>query len=56
MYSAGIGIFIGFSYWIVHAFSMSLGKSEILPAFLAAWAANILFGAAAAFLFYKIDT
>ena len=56
MYSSGIGIFIGFSYWIVHAFSMSLGKSEILPAFLAAWAANILFGAAAAFLFYKIDT
>ena len=56
MQSAGIGIFIGFSYWIVHAFSMSLGKSEILPAFIAAWAANILFSAAAAFLFYKVKT
>jgi lipopolysaccharide export system permease protein len=56
MQSLGIGIFIGFSYWIVHAFSMSLGKSEILPAYLAAWAANILFCAAGAFLFSKINT
>ena len=45
MQSIGIGIFIGFSYWIVHAFSMSLGRSEILPVFLAAWGANILFAA-----------
>ena len=30
MQSVGIGIFIGFSYWIVHAFSMSLGLSGIL--------------------------
>lgn len=56
MQSAGIGIFIGFSYWIVHAFSMSLGRSEVLPVFLAAWGANILFGAAAAVLFYKVHT
>ncbi len=56
MQSIGIGIFIGFSYWIVHAFCMSLGKSEILPALLAAWAANILFCAMGAFLFSKIDT
>jgi len=56
MQSIGIGIFIGFSYWIVHAFCMSLGKSEMLPVVLAAWAANILFGAAAAFLLYKVNT
>ena len=56
MQSIGIGIFIGFSYWIVHALCMSLGKSEMLPAFLAAWAANILFGAAAALLLYKVNT
>ncbi len=37
MESAGIGIFIGFSYWIVHAFSMSLGRSGMLPVFLSAW-------------------
>jgi len=56
MQSAGIAIVVGFSYWIVHAFSMSLGKSEVIPVFLAAWGANILFGAAAAVLFYKVHT
>ncbi len=56
MQSIGIGIFIGFSYWIAHAFFMSLGKSEVLPALLAAWSANILFSVAAVYLFYKVDT
>ncbi|HOX15780.1 MAG TPA: LPS export ABC transporter permease LptG [Smithellaceae bacterium] len=56
MQSVGIGIFIGFSYWIVHAFSMSLGKSGMLPAFLAAWASNLLFGGIAAYLFYRLRT
>jgi lipopolysaccharide export system permease protein len=56
MQSVGLGIFIGFSYWIVHAFSMSLGKSEIIPAFLSAWGANILFAAVAAALFYRVHT
>jgi lipopolysaccharide export system permease protein len=56
MQSAGIGIFIGFSYWIVHAFSMSLGRSGMLPVFLSAWAANILFSAAATVLFYRVRT
>jgi lipopolysaccharide export system permease protein len=56
MQSIGVGVFIGFSYWIVHAFSMSLGKAEILPAFIAAWTANILFSVIAAFLCYRVDT
>ncbi|MEN6468609.1 MAG: LPS export ABC transporter permease LptG [Smithella sp.] len=56
MQSLAMGIFIGFSYWIVHAFSMSLGKSGILPAFAAAWASNILFGGLAAYLFYRMRT
>ncbi|MCG6536722.1 MAG: adenosylhomocysteinase, partial [Syntrophales bacterium LBB04] len=43
MQSVGIGIIIGFSYWIAHAFSMSLGRSGILPAILSAWLAYILF-------------
>ncbi len=54
MQSIGIGIFIGVSYWIVHAFSMSLGRSGLLPALLAAWAANIIFSSAAVLLFLKV--
>lgn len=56
MQSVGIGIIIGFSYWIVHAFSMSLGRSGILPAILSAWVANILFLAAGAILFFRTRT
>jgi len=56
MQSVGIGIFIGFSYWIVHAFSMSLGRSGTLSPFIAAWLANILFTSAALVLFHKART
>ncbi|MBN1363536.1 MAG: LPS export ABC transporter permease LptG [Syntrophaceae bacterium] len=56
MHSIGIGIFIGFSYWIVHAFSMTLGKSEMLPALVAAWTANMIFSAIAAFFLYRVNT
>jgi len=56
MQSVGIGIFIGFSYFYVHALSMSLGFSGRLPALLAAWGANILFSIAAAIVFYRMRT
>jgi lipopolysaccharide export system permease protein len=52
--SLSIGIVVGFSYWVVHAFCMSLGKSEIIPALLAAWMANLLFATLAVFLFSKV--
>jgi len=41
--SIGLGIAIGFSYWIVHAFSISFGRSGIIPPLVAAWVANVLF-------------
>lgn len=56
MQSVGIGIIIGFSYWIAHAFSMSLGRSGILPAILSAWLANMLFLALAVILFSRVRT
>jgi lipopolysaccharide export system permease protein len=56
MQSLGIGIIIGFSYWIVHAFSMSLGRSGILPPILSAWIANIFFLGIGATLFFRTNT
>lgn len=41
--SIGLGIIIGFSYWIVHAFSVSLGRSGTIPPIFAAWIANAIF-------------
>jgi lipopolysaccharide export system permease protein len=52
----GAGIVIGFSYWIVFAFSISLGHGGTLPPFVAAWSANIVLGAVALLLFLRIRT
>jgi lipopolysaccharide export system permease protein len=52
----GIGLIIGFSYWLVYAFGMSLGRSGILPPLAAAWFANILFGLASVVLVPRVRT
>ena len=50
------GIIIGFSYWIVFSFTVSLGRAGGLPPLLAAWAADMLFGLAASFLLLRMRT
>lgn len=55
-HSIGAGIVIGFSYWLVFAFSLSLGRSGTLPPLLAAWLANILFGAASVMMLLRVRT
>lgn len=47
----GIGLGTGFLYWVVLGLCTSLGQSGVLPAFLAAWAANITFTLVATALF-----
>lgn len=37
------GICIAFFYWIFYSFCLSLGYGEMLPPFMAAWAANVIF-------------
>jgi len=54
--SIAVGIIIGFSYWIVYAFSLSLGRSGTLPPLLAAWASNVLFGIGAVVMFSRVKT
>jgi len=54
--SIGLGIVIGFSYWIVFAFAISLGRAGTLPPVMAAWSANVLFGTAATILFMRVKT
>ncbi len=38
------GLAIGFTYYVVHSFSMAMGKAELLPPVLSAWVANIIMG------------
>ncbi|MDI9570348.1 MAG: LPS export ABC transporter permease LptG [Pseudomonadota bacterium] len=54
--SIGAGVIIGFSYWLVFAFSLSLGRSGSLPPALAAWLPNLLFGGAAYWLIRRVNT
>ena len=52
----GAGLVIGFSYWLVYAFGISLGRSGALPPLIAAWFGNILFGAASVWMLLRIRT
>lgn len=54
--SIGAGIIIGFSYWVVFAFAISLGRSGAMPPLLAAWIANIVLGIAATVMFLHVRT
>lgn len=38
------GLIIGFTYYAVHSFSISMGRAELFPPLLAAWMANLLMG------------
>jgi lipopolysaccharide export system permease protein len=41
--SFGVAMLIGFGYWVLTAFCISLGHGGALPAWLAAWAPNLIF-------------
>jgi lipopolysaccharide export system permease protein len=49
--SIGIGLAVGFSYWVLLALTVSLGHGGALPPALAAWTANGVFAVLGAFLF-----
>lgn len=54
--SMAIGIIIGFSYWIVYAFALSLGRSGTIHPLLSAWVGNIIFGIGAIYMFFRVKT
>lgn len=56
LYGIGLGIGLAFSYWLLMTFFLAMGSAGILPATLAAWAANVLFFAAAIYLMLTVRT
>jgi len=50
-----IALVVGFSYYVVQAFALSLGVAELLPVWSCAWAANILLGSVGAILLLRAD-
>jgi lipopolysaccharide export system permease protein len=49
--SIGIGLVVGFSYWVLLALTISLGHGGAIPPAIAAWTANGVFALLGAFLF-----
>ena len=50
------GLVIGFSYWLLFALCISLGRSGTLTPMLSAWLPNLIFGSISAYLFKGIQT
>lgn len=51
-----LGAVIGFSYWFVFAFFLSLGRAGTLPPWLAAWLTNLLFAGLGFLLLRRVPT
>jgi LPS export ABC transporter permease LptF/LPS export ABC transporter permease LptG len=51
-----IAILISVGYWLVHYVALGFAKADLLPAFLAAWTANIVFAGLGTALFLRART
>ena len=56
MYGIGIGIALSIVYWVTLNVFSALGESGVTTPLLAAWAPNILFGAAALYMVLTVRT
>jgi lipopolysaccharide export LptBFGC system permease protein LptF len=56
MYGIGVGLVLAIIYWVMLSVSGALGAGGVLSPMLAAWAPNILFGAAAAYMLLTVRT
>jgi lipopolysaccharide export LptBFGC system permease protein LptF len=56
MYGIGIGIVLALVYWVMISIFAAFGMGGLLDPMLAAWAPNLIFGAAAAFLLLTVRT
>jgi LPS export ABC transporter permease LptG len=56
LYGIGIAIVIAIVYWAVLGIFGALGDNALLPASLAAWAPNLIFGAAGLYLMLTLET
>ena len=56
LYGIGVAMILGCAYWLVNTFFLAAGQADVLPAALAAWAANLLFLALAAYAMLTVRT
>ncbi|MFN7914363.1 MAG: LptF/LptG family permease [Vicinamibacterales bacterium] len=56
MYGVGVGIVLAITYWIAMSITGALGAGGVMTPTLAAWAPNLVFGSAAAYLVLTVRT
>jgi LPS export ABC transporter permease LptG len=56
LYGVGLAIIIGALYWFLNTFFVAIGEAGLLRPVLAAWAANVLFLALAAYMTLTVRT
>jgi LPS export ABC transporter permease LptG len=56
LYGIGVSIVIGIVYWAFLGIFEALGNNAALPPVLAAWAPNVVFGAAGLYLMLSLET
>jgi len=56
LYGIGVGIVVAIVYWIMLSIFGALGEGGVVAPLLAAWAPNVLFGAAAAYMLLTVRT
>ena len=56
LYGVGAGIILAFTYWIVLSVFGALGSAGVLMPATAAWAPNLIFGAAAGCFLFSVRT
>jgi lipopolysaccharide export system permease protein len=54
LFAAGVGISLGFIYWLLYTFMLSMGYARVIQPVLAPWIVPVLFGLVAAYLFRRI--
>jgi LPS export ABC transporter permease LptG/LPS export ABC transporter permease LptF len=56
LYGIGLAAILAGLYFLLMTFFVAVGAAGLLPAWLAAWAANIIFAAGAVFLMFSVRT
>jgi lipopolysaccharide export LptBFGC system permease protein LptF len=56
MYGIGVGIVLALVYWTMISVFAAIGAAGLIQPALAAWAPNLLFGTAAAYLLLTVRT
>jgi lipopolysaccharide export system permease protein len=56
LYGVGLALILGVGYWLTNTFFLAVGEAGLLPPMLAAWTANLMFLALAAYMTLTVRT